>query len=144
MPDVGLHRALLVVGVSLTLNACGDSGQQGAEEVVPSTMASAPSDASQLPIVTTELTPGESGLLTIGTHCGVGVLGRIVNGSVWRTSEADATDWVPFEWESGPMEDIEVVVALSEDGSTLTVEMNGRAVTYEQDGTEFTESDMCA
>lgn len=109
----------------------------------------APSQSSHTAVPTGgvgDLTPGETAVLTVGTHCGVGVLGRLVGGYVWRTAEADGNDWVPREWYSGPVppDPIEVSVSLSDDGETLTASLNDREVTYDRGGQSFTENDQCA
>lgn len=141
-----LHRAALVLAVPFVVIACGKSDEPVSDRTMQLADESAPSVVSQLATVTSQLTPGQSGLLAIGTHCGVGVLGRLLNGYVWRTSESDGNDWVPREWysEPSPPDPIEVVVALSDDGTVLTAQLNGREVAYEQDGREFADSDECA
>lgn len=89
---------------------------------------------------------GESTVLSVGTHCGVGILGRLVNGYVWRTDEADGPDWVPREWYSGPVppDPLDIQVTLSQDGTILTASLNGREVTYVQHGRAFAVEDQCA
>lgn len=89
---------------------------------------------------------GATSVLTVGTHCGVEILGRLVNGYVWRTDEADGLDWVPREWYSGPVlpDPIVIEITLSEDGTVLTASLNGREVTYVHHGREFAEEDQCA
>jgi hypothetical protein len=85
-------------------------------------------------------------VLAVGTHCGVAVLGLLVNGYVWRTSEAEGIDWVPHEWYPGPVppDPIEIRVSLSDDATVLTAEANGREVTYVRGGRAFTEVEQCA
>lgn len=84
--------------------------------------------------------------LSVGTHCGVEVLGRLVDGYVWRTTEADGLDWIPREWYSGPVppDPIVISVSLSDDGTMLTASLNGRDVLYVRDGQAFTEKNSCA
>ncbi len=93
--------------------------------------------ASSLPEVTpeTEVLPGKSYVLRVGTHCGVERLGLPVNDVFWITDEGDATstDWLPTEW-TGDVDGglIPLKVVLSADGSELQAEASDRKVTYRQ------------
>ncbi len=104
-------------------------------------------DVALLPPAQSELAPGEPMRLSLGTHCGVRILGRTINDTVWRTREGAGTiDWIPAEWapdESFPDGPIDIRVVLSSDGRTITGSLNGREVVYHADGTDFRPEDLC-
>ncbi len=115
----------------------------------PSTTHGEPTaaDVALLPPAPSTLTPGEPMRMSLGTHCGVRILTRTINETVWRAREGAGTiDWVPAEWAPGEMfpdGPIEIQVVLSADGQTITGSLNGREVVYHADGPEFREEDLC-
>lgn len=78
---------------------------------------------------------GQRYLLEVGTHCGVAVLGVPINGTFWRTDEANGAtgDWMPNEW-SGTLAHgqqlLTIEVSLSADGRTLSATAAGKSVSY--------------
>ena len=72
--------------------------------------------------------------LEVGTHCGVGRLGLLVDGRTWVTDEGVGEfDWMPAEWEAivGPADAfITLDLVLSADRTVLTASANGRSVVY--------------
>lgn len=81
-----------------------------------------------------DLPPGETYAFVVGTHCGVRVLGRQINGSGWMTDEASqTTDWLPPEWAEaikGGQELIALSVLLSADGDELIATAENVSVKY--------------
>ncbi len=92
--------------------------------------------SDDLPVLTPDgsLPAGEPHQLEVGTHCGVGRFGLLVNERSWISDEAaGARDWMPTEWSDTldrGEELLTVEVRLSEDGDTLTATVAGRSVTY--------------
>jgi hypothetical protein len=82
------------------------------------------------------LEPGTQATFEIYAHCGVKLLGQI-NGRYWVSPEPGdggnvGSDWFPEEWRSQPnLQSIPAVIALSDDGSTITATYRDRAVIYE-------------
>lgn len=81
------------------------------------------------------LPPDEPHLLEINTLCGVAVLSRLVDGSLWITDEAAGVtgDWTPSEWSDplNPGEQLLTIeVVLSTDGERLTASHADRSVIY--------------
>ena len=156
-----LRAGLLLVAISVA-SACGQSSARSdpANAAPPSTVTVSPTATSVVPssgapAVSAQspdpsapeapmLEPSEPQLIVIGTHCGVGFLSTSVNGRWWRTDEApDEGDWIPAEWSSPTSASgLQVELLLSDDGNTLTVTYNGRAVVYAP--TELRETDLCA
>jgi hypothetical protein len=70
----------------------------------------------------------------VGTHCGVRVLGRQINGSGWVTDEASrTTDWSPPEWAEAIADGQELIalsVLLSADGNELVATAEDVSVMY--------------
>ena len=99
-------------------------------------------------MATSDLVAGERALLSLGTHCGVRVLSRLINDRVWRTNEgAGEIDWIPPEWhvdESRPDGPIVVEALLAADGESITVSKGGRSVVYLAGGSGFEERDLCS
>ncbi len=81
-----------------------------------------------------ELPPSEAHAFVVGTHCGVRVLGRQINGSSWMTDEASrTTDWLPPAWTEvvkGSQELIALSVLLSADGDELIATAENVLVRY--------------
>lgn len=122
-----------ILALTVALAGCSADGKGG---------------ASSLPEVSsgTEVRPGESYVLRVGTHCGVERLGLPVNDVFWITDEAGAasTDWMPTEWASSTKGGlIPLTIVLSADGEELKAEASDRAVTYrplnDSDGESFCE-----
>lgn len=123
-----VFRCVLVVGVL----AAGCSSANSAEGVP----WPANSIDGQLPTLNDgeELPPGEAHALVVGTHCGVRVLGRQINGSGWMTDEASrTTDWLPPEWTNaikGGQELIALSVLLPDAGDELVATAEKVSVRY--------------
>lgn len=90
----------------------------------------------QLPTLNDDenLPPGEAYAFVAGTHCGVRVLGRQINGASWTTDEASqTTDWLPPEWTAaiaGGQELIALSVVLSTGGDDLVATAENVSVKY--------------
>lgn len=101
-----------------------------------------------LPVDDTTLPVGEPQRLSMGTHCGVRVLERLINGMVSRTDEANGSSGgVPAEWEPDPSRPdgpVELRIALSSGGDELVASLNGRDVTYRASGRDFEQGDYCS
>lgn len=82
------------------------------------------------------LEPGTQATYEIYAHCGVKLFGKI-NGRYWVSPEPGdggnvGSDWFPEEWRSQPNpQSIPAVIALSDDGSTITATYRNRSVIYE-------------
>ena len=80
------------------------------------------------------LPSGEARAFVVGTHCGVRVLGRQVNGSSWMTDEASqSADWLPPEWTDaieGGQELIALSILLSDSGDELVATAEEVSVRY--------------
>lgn len=81
-----------------------------------------------------ELPVGEAYSLVVGTHCGVRVLGPIVNDTLWITDEATwPGDWMPTAWAEaieGGQELIALEVVISADSGDLRATAEHVSVSY--------------
>ncbi len=116
----GRSSLLLVAVLTAVFGGCSSDGA---------------SDDVSLPEVAPEtvVVPGESYLLTVGTHCGVRRLGLPVNDVFWISDEPDSTsaDWMPIEWADSVNDGlIPLAIVLASDGSELDAQVAGRTVTY--------------
>ena len=93
------------------------------------------------------LPAGEAHAFVVGTHCGVRVLGRQINGVSWITDEASqTTDWLPPEWKeaiAGGQELIALLVERSADGDEIVATAENVSVTY-RPVTEADQDPGCA
>ena len=107
-----------------------------------------PSTASIVDPSTMTLPLDQPVRIELGTHCGVRVLGQMINGHVWRTDEASVGggDWLPAEWMTDPTRPdgpLAVTVALRGDGTSLTATLNDRTVVYNRGGETYEDTDLC-
>jgi len=146
---------VLAVACFALLTACDDGTNSATSSTVaPGPQPERPAEGGPeftLPVTDLQsggtLPPSQPLTATIGTHCGVRILG-LYNGRWWRAQEAlsERADWFPAEWvtpEGRLGWPLAVTLTLDAASDTIEATFNGRDVTYVP-GHDLEDWEYCA